>query len=170
MNVWSWCIRCGCPYPFPVAFGNRRTAGTSLSQPLEASVCLPPLTNPSSSADSRPSAVRNHTEVCYEQPGPHDPLEYKLDHLHSIPRSSCPQSTSHRPEKLSTSVCMAFRKTPSNLKIFHQDELHRHTQRTPSADDWFSIRVQEGPKWTHFSPKTKLSVPASTVEHLPTWQ
>lgn len=60
-------------------------------------MCLPPLIIYSNLADLTPLAVNNHTEVCYEQPILHPPLQYNLDHTHATPRSSYRQSTSHRP-------------------------------------------------------------------------
>ena len=48
----------------------------------------------------QPLAVGNHTEVYYEQPTPHPPLEYDIEHAHAAhaaPRSSYRKSTSHHP-------------------------------------------------------------------------
>ena len=97
MTVWSWCIRPGWPLLFRLAFKSRRTAGTGLSQRLQAQVGIPQLINHGNPADLTPLAIGNFTEVCYEQPVLHPPPEYNPDHPHATPQSSYQLHTSRRP-------------------------------------------------------------------------
>lgn len=143
MTVWSCYIRLGWPLPFPLAFKSRRPVGTSLSQRLQASVCLPPVINHSRLANLTSLAVGNRTEVYYDQPVPHPPPEY----AHATPRSSYRQSISHRPSNsLRQSLWLSESRLRTSRSLSRMSFTSRHSaprRPTIGAPSEFK-RVQSG--------------------------